>query len=241
MTSSILCSFVDGSCDEVVLSIAKKEFRLSRGLDRSFSEEWPRWTRFDREAAPAARTATAAADEDDDEDDENDVLARLCEQPLAFAPTYPYGEDPEAERGGTTYMRTRCPAWCDRVLYSRPAAAKVIEEGAEYDVVGKETCMGDHKPVYLRFELRGGVSGVAIPAYGRLSSPDHQPQPAEQMAGKCPNSDCPEYLDLLSDKQQPRLIEDAAAGGGGGVVAGSTRYVEIKDVDRAKLFKETTV
>ena len=91
MTSSILCSFVDGSCDEVVLSIAKKEFRLSRGLDRSFSEEWPRWTRFDREAAPAKRSDH---DHDDaEQDDDTAVLARLCEQPLAFAPTYPYGDE----------------------------------------------------------------------------------------------------------------------------------------------------
>ena len=67
-------------------------------------------------------------------------------------------------------MKTRCPAWCDRVLISHDARANVVaasddddrgggvseEEGncCQYNVIGSDVCMGDHKPVYLSFKMR---------------------------------------------------------------------------------------
>merc|ERR1712130_285751 len=94
---------------------------------------------------------------------------RLTEFPLAFPPTYPYTEDPN---GGNSYMATRCPAWCDRVLMSHDLKSKLIKNAqnnstigdlecspsptlsVHYDVIGKDVCMGDHKPVFLKCQLK---------------------------------------------------------------------------------------
>lgn len=43
---------------------------------------------------------------------------QLFEFPIHFAPSYPYMEDTQV---GHHYMRTRCPAWCDRVVLSETA------------------------------------------------------------------------------------------------------------------------
>lgn len=72
---------------------------------------------------------------------------QLHEFPLNFAPSYPFEE---SVNQATAYMQTRCPAWCDRVLLSQTAKALVNEEEKiEYNVMGKKTCMGDHKVIKL--------------------------------------------------------------------------------------------
>lgn len=98
----------------------------------------------------------------------------LHELKISFYPSYPYRED---EHGGYSYMNTRCPAWCDRVLFN--AAGKQIislddssdsinEDSAQkldtadgickknptlYMLMGTDIPMGDHKPVYLQCTL----------------------------------------------------------------------------------------
>lgn len=52
-----------------------------------------------------------------------DFDGRLIELPITFVPSYPFEEDVEQ---GTSYMQTRVPAWCDRVLLS-PAAQKLVQ------------------------------------------------------------------------------------------------------------------
>lgn len=42
----------------------------------------------------------------------------LTEGDLKFHPTYPFDEEV-----GNTFMKTRCPAWCDRVLYTHDATS----------------------------------------------------------------------------------------------------------------------
>lgn len=42
---------------------------------------------------------------------------QLCELKITFPPSYPF----EESLNGTTYGRTRCPAWCDRILMSKSA------------------------------------------------------------------------------------------------------------------------
>lgn len=72
----------------------------------------------------------------------------LVEYPITFPPSYPYEEDPTLPQD---YMRTRCPAWCDRVLMSPAAKNLIIDNNfssSNYNVIGSDTCMGDHKVNY---------------------------------------------------------------------------------------------
>ncbi|KAI8478993.1 Type I inositol 1,4,5-trisphosphate 5-phosphatase, partial [Branchiostoma belcheri] len=70
---------------------------------------------------------------------------RLQELDITFPPSYPFSED---VREGRQYMKTRCPAWCDRILLSQ-SARDLIQRGDEYSpvyhVMGSNVCMGDHK------------------------------------------------------------------------------------------------
>lgn len=67
----------------------------------------------------------------------------LSEFPVSFPPSYPF-EEKLSE--ATSYMQTRCPAWCDRVLLSKTAKKLISEtDKVEYNLLGFNTCMGDHK------------------------------------------------------------------------------------------------
>lgn len=58
---------------------------------------------------------------------------------------YPWSEDP-TESG--SFMKTRAPAWCDRVLMNSDAFQLVNSDNdAKYDSIGKIVCMGDHKVI----------------------------------------------------------------------------------------------
>ena len=112
--------FRDGS-DCVVVALGKKQFSMERA-EETFNSGWSQWTEYDHEKDP--------------------VTERLRERKLSFPPTYPYEENPEE---GHKYMKTRVPAWCDRILYS-PVTEKIMlaendEDDDAYDVLGKDTCM----------------------------------------------------------------------------------------------------
>ncbi|XP_071050398.1 uncharacterized protein [Onthophagus taurus] len=82
----------------------------------------------------------------------------LTEFPVTFPPSYPF-EETISE--ATKYMQTRCPAWCDRVLLSTTARQLVnVENGVEYNLMGKDICMGDHKPVYLQTSLQTNAGTI---------------------------------------------------------------------------------
>lgn len=83
-------------------------------------------------------------------EESEDLLTDLKEFSFNFAPTYPYSEK---SGEGNEYMKTRCPAWCDRVFLSPHAWNWVNTEGDSitYDTIGKQVCMGDHKPIFLAF------------------------------------------------------------------------------------------
>ncbi|XP_069140061.1 inositol polyphosphate-5-phosphatase A-like isoform X1 [Argopecten irradians] len=79
---------------------------------------------------------------------------KLYEFDISFAPSYPFSED---ITDGVSYMKTRCPSWCDRILMSSSAKNIVVNEDKyqpRYDIIGKEICMGDHKPVYLYLHIK---------------------------------------------------------------------------------------
>ncbi|XP_071090674.1 inositol polyphosphate-5-phosphatase A-like [Haliotis cracherodii] len=86
---------------------------------------------------------------------------RLSEYEISFPPSYPFSED---VNDGTSYMKTRCPSWCDRILISHSAKDVIFQDEKfhrpEYSLIGKEVCMGDHKPVYLSLHLKPGKGNL---------------------------------------------------------------------------------
>lgn len=50
---------------------------------------------------------------------------QLFEFAIHFQPSYPFEEN---EHEGTKYMKTRCPAWCDRVVLSTGAKLLINEK-----------------------------------------------------------------------------------------------------------------
>jgi inositol-1,4,5-trisphosphate 5-phosphatase len=80
----------------------------------------------------------------------------LRELPITFAPTYPWSEDCGRPN---TFMNTRGPAWCDRVLMNEHALEEVDTASAVYSSFGMDTCTGDHKPVLLALSFKGTALG----------------------------------------------------------------------------------
>ncbi|XP_076481064.1 inositol polyphosphate-5-phosphatase A [Bombus vancouverensis nearcticus] len=120
--------------DDLILTLGKKEFSYYEHQN-VFVQNSGQWLReYDREL--------------------EDFDGRLFEFPIKFVPSYPFEEDINE---GSNYMQTRVPAWCDRVLLS-PTAKMLVQDisspdAMEYGIIGPTTCMGDHKPVYLRANL----------------------------------------------------------------------------------------
>ena len=43
-------------------------------------------------------------------------------------------------------MESRCPSWCDRIFFNQLMKTLIDESKCVvYDMIGKNTCMGDHK------------------------------------------------------------------------------------------------
>ncbi|KPJ04562.1 Type I inositol-1,4,5-trisphosphate 5-phosphatase [Papilio xuthus] len=90
--------------DRLVLTIGKKEFSHV-DHQKIFREPWLQ--RFDRELEA--------------------LRPHLFEFPVKFPPSYPFEENVQLP---THYMKTRCPAWCDRVLLSQSARLLVQHSDA---------------------------------------------------------------------------------------------------------------
>ncbi|XP_017770055.1 PREDICTED: type I inositol 1,4,5-trisphosphate 5-phosphatase isoform X1 [Nicrophorus vespilloides] len=134
---------------EVILTVGKKEFNHSDHQNIFLNPSVTYLKSFDKEMS---------AFEDN-----------LTEYPVTFQPSYPFEE---SVGKGSCYMQTRCPAWCDRVLISHAAKALIAEEtdNVIYDLMGRNTCMGDHKPVYLRATILSN-SGLSAKDDRKLTSP----------------------------------------------------------------------
>ncbi|KAG1655697.1 Type I inositol 1,4,5-trisphosphate 5-phosphatase [Nymphon striatum] len=115
----------NGNSDKVILTVGKKVFDFIDQTSR-FIEKKSEWRHFDKEVKLFS-----------------DVLHEFT---INFPPSYPYSED---FNNPGSYMKTRCPAWCDRVLLSKNALHLVSSASSEdeiyYDLIGPEVCMGDHK------------------------------------------------------------------------------------------------
>lgn len=76
---------------------------------------------------------------------------------LQFPPTYPWSEEPGNHN---TLMKTRAPAWCDRILFNDNACNLLNHLNNDslncnkfYRSFAMDDCIGDHKPVLLLFSL----------------------------------------------------------------------------------------
>ncbi|KOC59223.1 Type I inositol 1,4,5-trisphosphate 5-phosphatase [Habropoda laboriosa] len=134
--------------DDLILTLGKKEFSHYEHQN-VFMQNGGQWLReYDREL--------------------DDFDGRLLEFPIKFVPSYPFEEDINE---GSNYMQTRVPAWCDRVLLS-PTAKLLVQDvsspdAVDYGIIGPTTCMGDHKPVYLRASLildEGMINCCSLPS-----------------------------------------------------------------------------
>ncbi|XP_011138700.1 uncharacterized protein LOC105182739 [Harpegnathos saltator] len=151
--------------DDLILTLGKKEFSHyeHQNVFMKNSGEWLR--EYDKELG--------------------DFDGRLFEFPISFVASYPFQEDINEP---VNYMQTRVPAWCDRVLLS-PTAKTLVQDindsdAMEYGIIGPTTCMGDHKPVYLKANLisdAGMIDCCSLPL-------------APEFCFRVPNN----YLELLS-------------------------------------------
>ncbi|XP_012062323.1 PREDICTED: uncharacterized protein LOC105625608 [Atta cephalotes] len=151
--------------DDLILTLGKKEFSHYEHQN-IFIKNNGEWLRdYDKEL--------------------RDFEERLFEFPINFVPSYPFQEDINEP---VNYMQTRVPAWCDRVLLS-PTAKTLVQniddsKTVEYGIIGPNTCMGDHKPVYLKATLvsdAGMIDCCNLPI-------------ASEFCFRVPNN----YLELLS-------------------------------------------
>jgi inositol-1,4,5-trisphosphate 5-phosphatase len=87
-------------------------------------------------------------------DQEREHFQSLRELPINFQPSYPFVEDVDVE-DGSCYMDKRCPAWCDRITMNESGLSVVKKSplGCMYNIIGKQACVGDHKPVYMFFTV----------------------------------------------------------------------------------------
>ncbi|KFM76033.1 Type I inositol-1,4,5-trisphosphate 5-phosphatase, partial [Stegodyphus mimosarum] len=131
-----------GNENKVILTLEKKVFDLDRHEETfARSEKWLQ--EFDKEPKVFGED--------------------LFEFDISFPPSYPFKED---TCSGSSYMRTRCPSWCDRILLSKSALSIVNSTPLDtayspivYQLVGENVSMGDHKPVMLMFNLRQRTEG----------------------------------------------------------------------------------
>ncbi|RCN34927.1 hypothetical protein ANCCAN_19227 [Ancylostoma caninum] len=63
-------------------------------------------------------------------------------------------------------MKTRAPAWCDRVLMNASAYAVVKKGNPSYSSFGRDVCTGDHKTFYD--DLYSSSFGQPLPPSGPI-------------------------------------------------------------------------
>ncbi|VVC26478.1 Hypothetical protein CINCED_3A021961 [Cinara cedri] len=148
---NLVVQYTDSS-KEVIFTLKKKEFCHS-----------------DHQNTFVSKTGSWLKDFDHELKSFND---QLFEFPIQFQPSYPFEEN---EHEGMNYMKTRCPAWCDRVVLSAGARLLLNKKGfedknyfgVEYDLIGKNTCMGDHKPVYLKCDIMNNAGFTEVNVWER--------------------------------------------------------------------------
>lgn len=104
----------------------------------------------------------------------NSFRSELFEFKISFSPSYPFKEDTS---GAYSYMKTRCPAWCDRILFNS-AGTKVIHSSKDDKCEPKLAEESQDQMIVIRerVELLQNLGDVQYRLLGN-SSPmgDHKP------------------------------------------------------------------
>ncbi|OQV12008.1 Type I inositol 1,4,5-trisphosphate 5-phosphatase [Hypsibius exemplaris] len=140
-----VCFLDNVDLNKLILTIEKKLFDHHENHDYVFQLDNGKWLRtFDSELS---------------------AFPDIYEVEIGFAPSYPYVEDIEK---GQYFMKTRCPAWCDRVIMNENSWRTInAHVPLEYGLIGSSVCMGDHKPVFLLCNLSQHQSSPLSPSNGR--------------------------------------------------------------------------
>nr|XP_034837240.1 uncharacterized protein LOC117993549 isoform X1 [Maniola hyperantus] len=131
--------------DRTVLTVGKKEF-AHVDHQKIFREPWLQ--KYDRELEA--------------------FKPNLYEFPVKFPPSYPFEEDVHLP---THYMKTRCPAWCDRVFLSQSARLLVQQSDAR---TGENRLHGSRKSVADSTDSGSGRVSSADSSPARSGSPARQ-------------------------------------------------------------------
>lgn len=247
--------------EDIILSVGRKEFKLNKDQFNIFGEQWKVWKNCDFETVS--------------------IKDFVVEYPLSFPPTYPFEENLDLGDIGTQYMETRCPAWCDRILVSRLAERNLLslhhnkssfhgdehdtesrsmlnlDEGIEYNVIGSDVCMGDHKPVYLKFSLKYGADDcqdAAMNINSALINSSYVEENHNEVPEKFPRIESPTYIDLLNNtdslvrtnskdlaNRSKPIKNDTTSSSLSSSTAGATATTSIKHLGDNFSYKETTV
>ena len=245
--------------EDIILSVGRKEFKLNKDQFNIFGEQWKVWKNCDFETIS--------------------IKDFVVEYPLSFPPTYPFEENLDLGDIGTQYMETRCPAWCDRILVSRLAERNLLslhhnknsfhgdeletesrsnlDEGIEYNVIGSDVCMGDHKPVYLKFSLKYGADDcqdAATNINSNLTNSSYFEENHNEGPEKFPRIESPTYIDLLNNtdslvrannkdlaNRSKPIKNDTTSSSLSSSTAGATATTSIKHLGDNFSYKETTV
>jgi hypothetical protein len=144
-------------------------------------------------------------------------------------------------------MKKGCPAWCDRVLISRLASDNLMQhitgvqnmeskpefvtesqpkpdmfQDIQYNVIGSNVCMGDHKPVFLKLRLTHGADVHG--SYSQNSIHSGSPE-------KFPRIESPTYIDLLNDAEMDAKMSGEITTEKGKLSRAETGLVPHKSVD----------
>ena len=115
----------NSSDENPFLTVEKKVFDLINQEDVFYVGDNRQWVRSFPTASSLPSDSFSAQLLEDDTELEC-FKDRLLEKEIKFPPSYPFTED----MCGTTYMKTRCPSWCDRILFSPSAKALIADVSA---------------------------------------------------------------------------------------------------------------
>ncbi|XP_053407882.1 inositol polyphosphate-5-phosphatase A-like isoform X2 [Mercenaria mercenaria] len=202
--------------NKVVLTIESKYFDHHEKHNEIFSNKDKILNKYDKELAA--------------------YTDRLFEYSIDFPPSYPFSEDVS---DGLSYMKTRCPSWCDRILLSNTTKDIIYSDEKlkpKYDIIGKDLCMGDHKPVYLLLRLNKG-KGKQLPVFDTQTSFERRKMLAHKISINATVSPSPELSQLpmatevIVPSTQVKISE-----------VDTTKYIHIRqNGTSARVFRETSV